>query len=426
MVNFYGRKVKCCHCEDPKATKQSLYFRFLRSPAGSLAMTIARLCVITLLCTVILTGCALIPIQTSSGYFKDIYKRIRYTVEGRYRVIDIFYATSRKFDDKKTSSVYFTNDIAEKITTGSLNIKIDPDLKIEKMLPYRLKRNGMIGIQSIDRSNEDAFIKQLSDAIGSSPHKSLLVVVFGYKDDFEATAIKVAYFAYLLDINTPVLLFDWPGDQGVSPGGYDKAQRLAIESGPYLGDLLARISCEVKPAKLWVKASSLGCQVVCDAFEEMYKNPVCAGSEVEIDHVVFAAPDVGQKEFDNKFKERLTNIADKLTTYVSSDDEALLLSGMINRDRRLGRQDIRTKEPSQMDEAKELLYLKSLDPDKINIIDVTPINNSSYKHGYYLECPEFFDDFYQRIFDKNPSMNRRLYLLKAKDGTDYWVLQGSK
>ena len=71
-------------------------------------------------------------------------------------------------------------------------------------------------------------------------------------------------------------------------------------------------------------------------------------------------------------------------------------------------------------------YLKSLDPEKITVIDVTPINNASFKHGYYLESPEFFDDCYMRIFDKEPNTNRRLYLLKAKDDTDYWVLQGSK
>ena len=426
MINFYGRRIKYRHCEEPKATKQSLYFRLLRSPKGSLAMTVMRLCVITLLCTVILTGCALIPIQTSSGYFKDLYKRIRYTIEGRYRVIDIFYATSRKLDERKPDSIYFTNGIAKDITTGSLNIKIDPSLKIEKMLPYSLKRKGMIGIQNIDKAPESDFIKQLTDAVNISPHKSLLVVVFGYKDDFEATAIKAAYFAYLLDINTPVLLFDWPGDQGVSIGGYEKARSLATESGPYLGELLTKIIREVKPEKLWIDASSLGCQVVCDAFDQMYKYPDISDKDLEIDHVILAAPDVGQEEFDVKFKEQLSNMSRKLTAYVSSDDEALLMSGMITQEKRLGRQRIRIKTPDQMDEMKKLLYLKSMDPDRITIIDVTPINQASFKHGYYLESPEFFDDFYQRIFDKQPNVNRRLYLLKVKDGTDYWVLQGSK
>ena len=371
----------------------------------------------------LLTGCAVIPIQTSSAYFKDLYKRIQYTREGRYRVVDIFYATSRQIDKNKKASVYFTSDIAQDMTMGTIDIKIDPRLEIGKMLPNRLKRKGIIGIQKVEKLDKDIFMKQLSDTIKISPHKSLLVVVFGYKDDFEATAIKAAYFAYLLDINTPILLFDWPGDQPVDISGYKKAQSLAAESGLYLGDLLISIEREIKPAKLWIKASSLGCQVVCNAFDQMHRCPDCSDNEIEIDNVILAAPDVGQKEFDLKFKDQLTVLSKKLTAYVSSDDEALLVSGFINQDERLGRQKMRIKEPEQLEETKDLLYLKSMDPDKFTIIDVTPINQASYKHGYYLESPEFFDDCYMRIFDKEPNVNRRLYLLKAKDNTDYWVLR---
>ena len=381
---------------------------------------------VSILLSSFLYGCSSVPLKSSSSYFNDLYKRIKYTIEGRYRVIDIFYATTRKLDDEKKSSVYFTNQLSDSLTTGALNIKIDPRLKIEKMLPYRLKREGMIGIQKIEKFQEDSLIKQLSDTVKLSPHKSLMVVVFGYKDDFEATAIKAAYFAYLLDINTPVLLFDWPGDQPVDISGYKKAQGLASASGPQLGELLVKIVREVKPDKLWINASSLGCQVVCDAFDQMYKYPDLSDPDDEIDHVIFAAPDVSQDEFDTKFKKELTALSRRLTAYVSSDDEALLMSSFLNDDKRLGRQKSRVKDPEQLEEAKELLYLKSQDPDRVTVIDVTPINYASYKHGYYLESPEFFDDCYMRIFDTGPNANRRLYLLKFKDNTDYWVLQGNR
>lgn len=387
--------------------------------------TIHRLAAVVL-SSFILSGCATFPIQTSSGYFQDLYKRIKYTMEGRYRVVDIFYATTRKLDENKRSSLYFTNELSSGITTGDLSIKIDPRLKIEKMLPYRLKRNGIIGIQNIEKMDDAAFMKELSDTVKLSPHKSLLVVVFGYKDDFEVAAIKASYFAYLLDIDTPVLLFDYPGDQPGEILGYKRAQEMAIASGPRLGELLMKISREVKPEKIWIDASSMGCQVVCNAFDEMYKYPDFADAENEIDHVILAAPDVSQNEFDSKFKQELSALSRRLTAYVSSDDQALLMSGLINDDKRLGRQRPRVGEPEQLEEAKKLLYLKSQDPDKVMVIDVTPINKSSFQHGYYLECPEFFDDCYMRIFDTKPNLNRRLYLLKSKDNVDYWVLQGSK
>ena len=133
-------------------------------------------------------------------------------------------------------------------------------MKIGTMLPNKLKKNGLLEMQGVKILDPDLFVKQLSEAVKASPHNSVLVLVFGYKDGFEATAMKAAYFAYLLDVDTPVLLFDWPGDQPVDISGYLKAQSLASASGPYLADVLAKVVREVKPQKIWIEASSLGAQ----------------------------------------------------------------------------------------------------------------------------------------------------------------------
>ena len=378
---------------------------------------------VIIFCSFVLTGCASLPIQTATTYFKELYKRIPYTTEGRYRVINIFYATNRNIKNTGDLTPSFGNELSSQTTCGRMDVKIDPRIKIEKMLPGRLKRRGVVGVQEVQKLESDIFMKQLNEAVQASPHNSLLVVIFGYKDNFEATAIKASYFAYLLDVNTPILLYDWPGDQPVTPWGYEKAQKLARESGPYLGELLTKIIRQMAPKKLWIKASSLGCQVVCDAFDRMCTYPDLADPDTEIDHVILAAPDVGQKEFDTRFKDELLALSKSLTVYVSSNDDALLMSGLINQEHKLGRQKV--SENDQLDETKDILYLKSLAPDRITLIDVTPINRSSYKHGYYLESPEFYNDFYLRIFDKKPNVNRCLYLVKFKKDTDYWIMQNS-
>jgi len=375
-------------------------------------------------CSSFLTGCAILPIDTSGA--KKLYKRIPYTVDGNYRVVNIFYATSRKVEEGKGSHLSFYPKIAEGITYGSLTVSIDPRVKIGKVLPGLLKKEEIVEVEEVRKLDEDVFMKQLSDAVTASPHNSLLVLVFGFKDNFEATAIKAAYFAYLVDIDTPVLLFDWPGDQPFTFSGYKKAQSLATASGPYFGEVLTKVIRDVKPKRLWLESSSLGCQVTCDAFDYMYKHADLSDPDTEFDHVVLAAPDVGEDEFDVQFKDELTAFSRKLTTYVSSNDEALLMSGFINQEDKLGRQRPSAEKQEQLEEAKDLLYLKSLDPDKIAVIDVTPINKASNRHGYYLESPEFYDDFYMRLFDKDLQVNRRLYLLKTKDNIDYWVLQGGE
>ncbi|UCH12860.1 MAG: alpha/beta hydrolase [Candidatus Omnitrophota bacterium] len=376
-----------------------------------------------ILCLIFLTGCSSIPFQRQESLYTGLYKRIPYKVEGTYRVLDVFYATSRKIDNNTRFPKSFRPELGEKMAYGIVNVKIDPALRIGKMLPNWYKKRNLLGVQEAGFLQEDIFMKELSNTINTSPHKSLLIVVFGYKDNFEYIAIETAYFAYLLDVNTPVLLFDWPGDQPVTPWGYLKAQSLAKDSGKYLGNLLTKIIREVKPEKLWIKGSSLGSQVICNAFEEMYKHEDLRDADLEIDHVIFAAPDVGEKEFDENFKNEITAFSKRLTTYVSSNDEALLMSGFINGEKKLGRQKIRVKKQDQLNEAKDILYLKSLLSDKIALVDVTPINEASYKHGYYFEAPEFFDDLYLRILDEQPHTNRHLYLLKTKDDIDYWVLR---
>lgn len=378
---------------------------------------------------IFLSGCASAPLQDyseSSEISHLLYKRIPYKVEGNYRVMDMFYATARKMKDKKNLPVSFRPELAKETSYGTVVIKIDPSLTIAKMLPRWYKKTGLVGVQKVEPLDESVFMKQLAEAVKESPHKSVFINVFGYKDNFEYTAIKASCFAYLIDIDTPVLMFDWPGDQSITPGGYFKAEALAAESGVLLGKLMAKIIREIKPERVWIEGSSLGCQVVCSAFEEMYKYEDLSDEEVEINHVILAAPDVRTKEFDEQFKKELTALSKNLTTYVSSNDQALLLSSILDGQKKLGRQKMDTAKHAQFEEFKDLLYLKSLSPDRIQIVDVTPINRASYMHGYYLEAPEFFDDFYLRIFEKPPHVNRRLYLIEAEDGTDHWILRSGR
>ncbi|MFA5143323.1 MAG: alpha/beta hydrolase [Candidatus Omnitrophota bacterium] len=379
-----------------------------------------------LACTLFLAGCSVIPIRTSPKYaLEDLYKRINYRTDGRYRVVSLFYATTRTIDYAQGPSPEFKPELAGETTYGSLDVRMDPRLKIGTMLPDKLKKNGLIELDKNEKLDGDVFIERLSAAIKASPHKSILIVVFGYKDGFESTAMKAAYFEYMLDFNTPVLLFDWPGDQPLNIGGYLKARSLAAASGPRLADVIARVVREIAPEKVWITASSLGCQVVSDAFDTLYTYPDFADPGREIDHVLLAAPDVSRDEFDDKFKKEFDALSKNLTAYVASDDNALLMSGLINQEEKLGRPRVRIKDPEQLEETRGLLYLKSLDPERFTVIDVTPVNKSSFKHGYCLECPEFYDDFYMRILGAKPNVNRSLYLLKFKNDADYWVMQSA-
>ena len=386
-----------------------------------LGVATVAVCMVTLL----LAGCSSLAENKAKRYFADLYKRMPYRQEGKHRVISIFYTTSRKVVDTPGKDLKFLPKMGDALTGGIIDVKIDPSIRIGRMLPKRFESKGEIGLKKIDKVDIDSLADKIRAAIDTSPHKSLLVLVFGFKDDFYSVAIEAAYYSYMLDVNTPILLFDWPGDQPVSISGYKQAQKNAKESGAYFGEVLATIAKEIQPGdKIWIQASSLGCQVVCSGFEYMHEHPILADPQEEIDHVFLAAPDIAQEEFDEKFKEEIAALSKSVTTYVSFNDSALLMSSILNDDERLGRQTLKGKTGhDQLYETKGMLYLKSQNPDKIALVDVTPINKASYGHGYYLEDPHYFDDVYLRMFTDPPHRNRRLYLVEYEDGTDYWVLK---
>jgi len=370
-----------------------------------------------------LLGCSSVPLRGKSDFIdKMLYRRVHYRASGDYRQIGLFYASCRQIREAG-GNLTFSPALSGRLTAGTFDCRINPRLKIGKVIPEDLKGQKVVTVHNIKKISDSDFINELSGAVNSSPHKSLLVLIYGFKDDFEMTAIKAGYFTYLLDIDTPVLLFDWPGDQPVAPWGYGKAVSLAQSSGAYLGQALARIIREVKPKKLWIESSSLGCQVVCSAFEWMYKQPDLADPVPEMAHVVMSAPDVARGEYGEDFKNEVLALTDKVTAYVSSNDTALLMAGIIKGEKEYGLQDSKITKQDQFNEAKGLLYLKAQAPDKISIVDVTPINRASYHHGYDLEAPEFYDDFYMRLFDVPAHNNRRLYIVNVDKNVDYWIMR---
>jgi esterase/lipase superfamily enzyme len=116
--------------------------------------------------------------------------------------------------------------------------------------------------------------------------------VNGFRERFPSALRKTAFLSHVLDINSPVLVFDWPGDQGSTPRGYRRAQRVAGESGAELAQTLGLIIRQVQPERLWLVANSMGGEVVVHAFSILYREADLADAEVEIEDVVLTAPDV--------------------------------------------------------------------------------------------------------------------------------------
>jgi esterase/lipase superfamily enzyme len=313
------------------------------------------------------------------------------------------------------------NDRGAELKYGVFDASIEPSVGLGMLInPSEWFQTEEIVVSNTKTLQQEAFVEQLRELVDASPRRSLLVVVHGFRERFPSALRKTVFVGHILDINTPVMVFDWPGDQGSSLSGYRSAHRVATESGAELAKTIELIVNDVKPDKLWLIANSMGGQVVAAAFSHLYQNPEFADADIEIEDVILTAPDVSHEEFDNQFKKEITSIARNLTVYVSSNDRALVMSRLVNLgDSRRGESTLST---DMLAEAASIAELIDPDSELVTLVDVTPVNRTRNFHNFSLETPEFFDDLYLRLTNEQTPSSRGLYPLQTQQGESYWVL----
>ncbi len=364
------------------------------------------------------TGAGPIPIRTAFA------GRLPSTPDGDRRRFQFFYATNRDAADEATFEGQGST-LGTEVSMGTFDVLFTPGTSIVPWIWLNDKYIEFVGRQAL---SQEETMARLRAAVQASPHKSLLVVVWGFRDWFWSAAVKTAYTAYVLDINTPVLLFDWPGNQGEGISGYRASVEVATKSAPDLARVLGKVARETGAERVWLMGSSLGCQTICDAFAWLETRPKLFEGLPKIDHVVLSAPDVASDAFNDKFAARIKALSKHLTAYVSSNDRALLMSHWIHRGRRLGRlAEITTppedrKEPYEFEEAQELLDLEAKGLTELSLVDATPVNRTRNLHHFFTDSPEFFDDVYRHLLEPDNNVNRRLHSVRSEEGRTYWIL----
>lgn len=340
-----------------------------------------------------------------------------------------FYATNRRqLDPAAAVEQRFASERVPGLQFGSFDTRIEPSLGLGMIIdPSDWFLNEEIRLLSVSTRSHAAFRQQLREQVAGSPGKSLLLVLHGFREAFPSALRKTAFLAHVLDIDTPVLVFDWPGDQGSSLRGYRRARDVAEASAAEFAELLQIIVTEIGPQRLWLLANSMGAQVVVDGFGRLYRDPAFGDSTTEIENVMLAAPDVDYRQFNERFRTELEALAANTTVYVSSNDRALLASRIINRSQRLGESTLGNSapdpsNPSQELQASSIYDLMQAGSDGLVLVDVTPVNRTRNFHNFSLETPEFYDDLFLRFVNRNLPQSRELYAVQSAKGKAYFVL----
>ena len=350
-----------------------------------------------------------------------LFRRMTVAQLGEQGVYRHFYVTNRiQAAGDEPIEMRFTAERGDELQFGSFDIRLEPTLGLGMIInPSEWFINEEIQMEEIVELERKDFVERLRSFVDRTPERSLLIVIHGFRERFPSALRKTAFVASVLDINTPVMVFDWPGNQGSSLGGYRRARTVASASGADLARTLELVVREVRPDRLWLLANSMGAQVVVDAFSLLAEQADFADSDTEIEDVVLTAPDADHAEFNERFEDEITAVARRLTVYVSSNDRALLMSRVVNRGKRLGESTLRF---DQLEEATSILDLTDVSSNRISLVDVTPVNRTRNFHNFSLETPEFFDDLFERFISNDMPRNRLIYRVETPEGNVYWVL----
>ncbi len=338
-----------------------------------------------------------------------------------------FFSTNRQSNDHDTLLDSFANQISEELTFGYFDTSVEPSLGIGMLInPTDWFQNEEIKLKRVKTLDQQSFVHELRKQVEASPHKGLLLVINGFRERFPSALRKTAFVSHILDIDAPVLVFDWPGDQGSSPAGYRRAQSVARESGVQLSRLVMTLTEEVQPERTWLLANSMGGEVVVSAFTNLYQDETFRDSQAEFEDVVLTAPDVSHQQFGAQFADEISALTKNLSVYVSSNDRALLMSRLINRESRLGESTLNPNSPDLLSAAQRTMELVHPDNEQVSLIDVTPINRTRNFHNFSLETPEFFDDLYLRLINPETPKSRIQHRLTTPAGKHYWILVPSR
>jgi len=352
------------------------------------------------------------------------FRRMLVTRLGEQNAYRFFYVTNRRLECQEGPlEECFGTQREEKLKFGSFDTLIEPTLGIGMIInPTDWFQNREIQLKQVQPLDQNEFISQLREQVKASPLRSLLINVNGFRERFPSALRKTAFLSHVLDIDSPVLVFDWPGDQGSTPQGYRRAQRIPTESGAELASILGLVIRRIEPDRLWLVANSMGGQVVAHAFHILYRDADLADGGPEIEKVVLTAPDIDKEEFNSQFKREIAALVRNLTVYVSSNDRALLMSRILNRGRRLGESTLNPQNPDQLEVATRVFELVEPDEELVTLVDVTPVNRTRNFHNFSLETPQFFDDLYLRLVNLDMPNSRPEYRIETPTGAVYWVL----
>jgi len=278
--------------------------------------------------------------------------------------------------------------------------------KVERPSLFRFElredQTQHIVLASAVELSEADFRQRLAHGVSTSPQRDLLVFIHGYNVDFESAVRRTAQLAVDLPFEGVPVCYSWPSQAKLWKYSVDETN--AQWTAAHLKEFLLELVNESGARSINVIAHSMGNRPLTAAMQQIrwQWEPEL---EPPFDRVILAAPDVDADQFRRDLAPALLEVANQVTLYASSDDQALMISKQVHGYPRAG------------ESGQQIVIVPG-----IETVDVSGIDLSLLGHSYYGENASILRDLYEVVRARLPAPHRALLVPRGEGEFIYWQL----
>lgn len=263
------------------------------------------------------------------------------------------------------------------------------------------RRKHVVLTSAIELSESD-FDQRMSETVAGSENQDLLVFIHGYNVDFESAVQRTAQIAVDLPFTGVPVCYSWPSQATLM--GYSVDENNAIWTVSHLKRFLSELVEKSGARSINVVAHSMGNRAMTAAIQQL---DLQERSELDhyFDRIVLAAPDVDADHFKRDLAPALARMANHVTLYASSDDQALIASKKVHGYPRAG------------ESGQNIVIAPG-----IETIDVSGVDLSLLGHSYYGDNESMLRDLYEVVGARLPATNRMQLIPRGEEPFAYWQL----
>ncbi len=318
------------------------------------------------------------------------------------RAMNVFVATNRNLKGQLlgcTDEFFGTNldsltrylvcriNVPKNHTTGQINFSGESRASSHDFFK-------VVGVKSFE---ENKFIAQIKKT-----KRIPLVFVHGFNVKYQEAILRASQLASDLKYQGPVVLFSWPAGSGDGflddtfvNKTYANNQKSAKESVAVFKNFLKKLMSDDIQVNLMIH--SMGHQVVLPSISEMVKELESLSNiknKKMINQLILNAPDFEAQGF-SRIVDQLNEVSNRVTIYCSYNDNAMVASEVVNKNKRLG----------------GCAFLENVDTINVSELDAPKMGVMGLGHGYYSSRPILTDVFQVLL---GISAEKRLFIKKSE------------